>query len=145
MTETRSSILSSARKLASGALLLQLTACGPSFNFVYMAKDSNGDEKTTKFLAVGDEMHCVMEMVGGDEDTVVTLDLAGPGDIRLPDGEFFPRPQGKQGPIFLDVQLFTFDAQGNRSDTGPWPVGSYTIDVYLDDSVEETLPFEVVQ
>jgi hypothetical protein len=144
MIEKRNRNFSWTRRLGAAALFLQLTACGPSFNFVYMAKDSQGDEKTTRFFSVGDEIHCVMEMVGGGEDTVIVLELTGPGGISSPDDEYYPRPQGEQGPVFVDIQYFTQDAAGNRSDSGPWAVGDYEIDVYLDDSLEETLAFDVV-
>lgn len=127
------------------ALLPLLAGCGPAFNFVYMSKDSRGDEKTTKFFAVGDEIHCVMELVGGGEDTVISLDLTGDGELQIPENEFFPRPQGDQGPVFWDIQLFLIDpATGDTYDQGPWPPGSYNMDVYIDDSLEESLPFDIV-
>lgn len=140
-----SSLRAAARRLATAALYLQLTACGPSFNFVYMSKDAQGNQKATKFLALGDEIHCVMEMVGGGRDTVIRLDLSGDGELRVPDNEFFPRPQGEQGPVFVDLQLFLLDAAGNKIEKGPWPTGSYNMDVFIDDSLEESLAFDIVQ
>jgi hypothetical protein len=42
-----------------------LSGCSASFNYVYMAKDSRGNQKTTEFVSLGDEIHVVMEVVGG--------------------------------------------------------------------------------
>ena len=134
-----------ASALAVVALCVPLVGCGPEFTYVYMAKDSGGDQKTTRFLSVGDEIHCVMEVIGGDEDTVVRLDLLGPDGLTMPDDEYFPHPQGNQGPVALDVQMFTIDVDGVQSTTGPWVVGGYTIDVLLDGASEEVLEFEVLE
>ncbi|HHH30730.1 MAG TPA: hypothetical protein ENK57_20635 [Polyangiaceae bacterium] len=139
------SVRAKASLFALATTLPFLVGCGPTFNYVYMAKDSRGDEKTTKFFSLGDEIHCVMEMVGGNEDTTISLDLSGSGDLQLPENEFFPRPQGEQGPVFWDIQLFLTDpVTGDKYEEGPWPPGSYNMDVYIDDSLEESLPFEVV-
>lgn len=139
------SLRNKASILALAASLPLLAGCGPSFNFVYMAKDSRGDEKTTKFSSVGDEIHCVMELVGGGEDTTISLELTGEGDLQLPENEFFPRPQGDQGPVFWDIQLFRIDpATGDKFEQGPWPPGAYNMDVYIDDGLEESLPFDIV-
>jgi len=65
--------------------------------------------------------------------------------LTMPDDEYFPHPQGNKGPVALDVEMFTIDADGVQSTTGPWVVGGYTIDVLLDDESEEVLEFEVIE
>lgn len=131
------------RGLAAAALLLQCAACGPSVNYLYMSK--GGDQKSTSFNEVGDEIHCVMEVVGGDEDTVLTFNLSGSGALELTDSEIYPRPDPQQtNPVQVDVQLFQYDPDtGARALQGPWPTGSYTMDVHLDDELEDSLDFEI--
>ena len=132
-----------ARMLPLGALLVSLTACGPSFNYIYMSKDSAGQTKTTKFKSVGDSIFCVAELVGGDEHTKLSFDLNGP--FNLSDNDMYPRPDpSKQGPVQISIQLSQLDAMGMKLEDGPWPIGSYEMGVYIDDNREDTLPFEVV-
>jgi hypothetical protein len=138
-------ILPAAQVLGVAAVVLQLMGCGPELNFAYMAKDSAGKQKTTKFQSVGNEMHCVMEMVGGDEDTVITLNLSGPDGISLSENETYPRPGNEQGPVPVDIQLLQYDqATGDVLDDGPWPIGSYSIEILIEDDLEDTLDFQVV-
>jgi hypothetical protein len=50
---------------------------------------------------------------------VIRLDLEGPEGMRMPDDEFFPHPQGNQGPVQMDVQLFLYTSEGDQLDDGP--------------------------
>jgi hypothetical protein len=134
------------------ALLIGLTplllSCGASLRDVYMAKDGQGSVKATKFNAIGDEIHCIIVVLGGDEETRVALDLTGPDGVHLSDDEIYPRPTSdKQGPVTIDFQLFQIDAMGDKVYEGlpelPWPIGDYTMKVSLDDELEETLEFSV--
>ena len=127
------------------AVLPMLAGCGPSLGFAYMAKDSSGDQKATRFHSVGDEIHCVMEVLGGNEETVLTLAFFGAGGVNLSDDEYYPRPDPKvTGPVPVDIQLYQLDQMDMRLLTGPWPLGPYTIEIYLDHEKQETLDVEVV-
>ncbi|HZO13068.1 MAG TPA: hypothetical protein VFB62_07410, partial [Polyangiaceae bacterium] len=128
------------------AVLPLLAGCGPSLGFAYMSKDSSGDLKATRFHSVGDEIHCVMEVLGGNEETVLTMGFFGPGGVGLSDDEYYPRPDPKvQGPVPVDIQLYQLDQMGMELWDGPWPLGAYAIEIYLDHELEETLDFEVVE
>jgi hypothetical protein len=128
------------------ALLLALTACDAELSYAYMSKDSGGNFKTTKFLSVGDEIHCVMEVIGGDEETVLVFGITAPDGVGLSQNDFYPRPDPKEtGPVQVDIQLYSVDNMGMQSNKGPWPIGPYLMDVYLDGDLTESLPFDVVQ
>jgi hypothetical protein len=145
MNETLHGIAQRFRALGLAALLIPLTGCGPSLNYAYMSKDSGGGQKTTKFLPLGDEIYCVMELVGGGEDTKLRFAVEGPGSFRLSDNDLFPRPDPTvQGPVDLSIQLFQIDAMGNHVAKGPWPIGGYVMDIFIDEEFEQSLDFEVV-
>jgi hypothetical protein len=137
----RSALLSSALLLGIAPLL---AGCGASIDEAYMAKDSSGDIKATTFHVLGDQIHCIIKFIGGDEDSRVAFSLKGPGDIKLTDDEIYPRPSSdKQGPIKLDMQLFTLDADGGRDEDGPWTEGDYEMEISLDGELDQTLEFKI--
>jgi hypothetical protein len=127
------------------ALPLLLCGCGATIHEAYMAKDGAGTLKATSFHSEGDQIHCIVDFRGGDEESVLTFDLSGPDALQMTDEEVYPRPSSdKQGPIKVDVQLFVRDALGERADEGPWPLGDYTMAISLDGELEEELDFDVV-
>jgi len=121
-----------------------VAGCGAAIDEAYMAKDSSGTIKATTFHVEGDQIHCIVKFVRGDEDSRLTFSLKGPGDIQVSDDEIYPRPSSDvQGPIDVDLQLFILDANGKRDNDGPWLEGDYSMEISLDDVLEETLDFKI--
>jgi len=143
----RSVVLSSAQRVfALGALLLGSASCGVSLDDAYMAKDQGGANKATEFHSLGDEIHCIMRVSGGDEDTRMTLALHAPSKLELSQNELYPWPNSQvKGPVDLEIQLFQLDAKGAHVTMGPWPVGAYRMDIAIDGEGKEALDFSVVK
>ena len=134
----------STRALVLAGIVVTASACGASVEDAYMAKDPDGQQKTETFNKLGDEMFICLRVVGGDEDTQVKLHFSE-GRLQLTDDTLFPWPNSQaQGPVDLRVQLYIPDPKtGERRLRGPWPVGSYSFDVLIDDEIEDTVDFSV--
>lgn len=141
--------------LALLAFLPALTGCEASME-AYMGSEAGLG--TTEFNPLGQQIHCVVFLKGGDESTRLQFFLTVPPSGAVPPptlnlAEVFPRPTSNElgDPIELDVFLLTTDpADPTKVQAdGPWPSGRYTMKVVLDDVEtdtliqEEELPFDV--
>lgn len=113
--------------IKQGALclaVLSTVACGPVVNESYMAKDSGGELKATKFDTRFDQIHCYVVTNGGDTDTVLEFDAEGPDGIRFND-EIYPWPNREAlGEAIVSMQLVMYDENNEAYETG-FPVGDY--------------------
>jgi hypothetical protein len=99
----------------------------------YMTRNPDSAEPTTVF-APGDVFYAVIELAGAPDDTLLEADW------------YVVQAEGFEPDEFLDAaeitggdDVYTF----NLSYTGPWPVGAYLVEIYLNGEWALTLEFEV--
>ena len=122
------------------ALLLAASlACDFSFSTAnidkaYMATDKDGNNKTSKF-SQSDTIYAVLDLKNAPDDTELkaiwyTVEVEG------------EEPNSK----ILDSDITGGDGQYNFSLTndGLFPIGTYKVELLLNDKVEKTLTFEVI-
>ncbi len=101
----------------------------------YMARDPEGDNKTTVFSSE-DTFYCIVELSNAPDDTVVRALWTAVNVV----GETPNTEIGEASITSTDGQ-HTFDLNNE----GPWPVGQYKVDLFLNDEQEPeaTLEFSV--
>lgn len=132
--------------IALVASALATTGCDPVME-VYL---SPGEDLGVSNFGVFDELHAVIFLRGGDQDTRIRFrfgprgtngDIA-PGTSRpySVDRFVFPRPSADQlgAEVTLDVQLVGPPVMGAQSteptEAGPWDPGDYEIQVVMDNA-----------
>ena len=119
-------------------LLLVTLACGFSVSSaniedLQMARDPDGLETTTVFNQ-DDGFYAVMNLKNAPEDTLVkavwtAVDVEG----AEPDYEITATEiTTGSAPVYFEL-----------TNPNPWPTGSYQVEIYLNDELQETLAFEV--
>lgn len=123
--------------------LLASIACGPVVNEAYMAKETGGKSKATKFTSVLDEIHCFVIANGGDTDTILYFEAEGPDGQRYSE-EVYPWPNRNElGEVALNMQLYRYDpVDGTRVETN-FPVGDYRMTLEMEGEQVADLRFQV--
>lgn len=129
-------------KLVLVLIVVSLTAlaCGFSvstanFADAYMAKDADGNERTTVFAAE-DVFYAIVDLANAPDDTVVRAVW------------FVVNAEGEEPNTMIDdVSITSGDSQLSFDLTNQegfiWPVGEYRVDLYLNDELKTSLSFEV--
>lgn len=118
--------------LAFASLACTLSAPSASISESYMASDEEGENQTTEF-AQDEVIYAIVQVDGASSETITrvvwtTVQAEGvDADLELKQQKL----QGGGRMIFSLVN------------DQPWPIGSYAVDVYLDEELTETLEFEV--
>lgn len=120
-------------------LVLAALACGGSFSTAkissaIMTADDAGTQQTTVF-AQDQTFYCTVELANTPEDTKLKAVWTA---IEV---------EGEQPNLLLDQtevtagnqNIFTFNLSNNQL----WPTGKYKVDLYLNDTLDRTLEFEV--
>jgi len=120
-------------------LMLIMLACGFSFSTAKiadatMASDPDGAQKTTVF-SQDQTFYCIVSVENAPEDTKIKAVWTA---VNV---------EGEQPNLLIDQaeittgseNIFTFNLQNN----GLWPKGKYKVDLYLNDTLDRTLEFEV--
>jgi hypothetical protein len=98
-----------------------------------MSRDDSGTELTSVF-GPNDVFYCIVDLVNASDDTTVKASWTAV-DV-----------QGENPDTFIDEAEIT---QGsgtitfNLTNSNPWPVGKYKVDLYLNGNLDQTLEFEV--
>jgi hypothetical protein len=119
-------------------LALSILACGVSastanIKSAAMAKDEAGSQPSTTF-APEDTFYCVVELANAPDDTKVKASWTA---VEV---------EGADPNTFLDQAELTTGSDTlhfNLTNNGPWPVGKYKVDLYLNDTLDRTLEFRV--
>lgn len=124
--------------LAAAVAALMLSACSFSastanFKEAKLAKDKEGKEVTTVF-APSDTFYCLVDLANAPDDTKVKADWTA---IQAEGAE--PNTAIDQKEVTTGDNVIQFDLTNN----GPWPVGKYKVDLYLNDKLDRTLEFSV--
>ena len=125
--------------LAIMVLMVSVLACNASYSSAkitdaYMTANSDGSGKTSVFS--GDQtFYCIVIVANAPEDTslkavwtAVNVAEVDPG-LVLDEVEITTNGQNE----------FTFNLQNDML----WPMGTYKVDVYMNDKLEQTLEFQV--
>jgi len=123
-----------------GIIALTALACGFSvstanFADAYMAKDPDGNERTTVY-APEDVFYAIVDLANAPEDTVVRSVW------------FVVDAEGEEPNTMIDdVSVTSGDARLTFDLTNQegfiWPAGQYRVDLYLNDELKTSLSFEV--
>lgn len=126
--------------LCIALMALTIPACGFSastanISDATMARDEAGSDPTTTFSAE-DTFYCIAELANAPDDTAVravwtVVDAEGADPNTMIDEASITQGDGQ---IAFDL-----------ANDGPWPVGSYKVELFLNDEQEpaQTLEFEV--
>jgi len=120
------------------AVVLITLACGFSASTAnikdaYMARDSEGVDKTTTF-AQDEAFYCLVELANAPDDTITKAIWYA---VEAEDTE--PNFKIDEVSITQGDGVITFDLTNDNL----WPLGSYKVELYLGDKLDRTLEFEV--
>ena len=98
-----------------------------------MARDYDGTQPTTVF-APDEIFYCVVELANAPDDTTVKASWTAVQAEGADPNFFIDETELTSGSSVMHFEL---------SNTGPWPVGKYKVDLYLNDEFDRTLEFTV--
>lgn len=121
------------------AMVLGALACGGSFSTANIARawlsaDSSGSPETVLFSPDQQTFYCIVELANAPADTTlkavwtVVLAEGTDPDLLLDETE-----------LTTGDDTITFELTNDQL----WPTGSYKVDLYLNDTLDRTLTFEV--
>lgn len=120
-------------------MILAALACGGSFSTANIARawlsaDESGTPETTRFSQDQPTFYCIVELANAPDDTTVRAVWTAVS------------AEGTEANFLLDETeltsgdgTLTFDLTNDQL----WPVGSYSVDLYLNEKLDRTLTFEV--
>jgi len=120
------------------AIVLATLACGfnastAHISDAYMAGDNQGADKTTVF-GQNDVFYCLVQLANAPSDTSVKA-------------VWYAVNAENTDPNLLIDQAETTSSDGvipfNLTNNGPWPIGTYKVEIYLNGTLDRTLEFEV--
>ena len=120
------------------AVILATLACGfnastAHISDAYLARDNQGADKTTVF-GQNDVFYCLVQLANTPSDTSVKTIW------------YAVNAQGTDPNMVID-QAETTSGDGmipfNLTNNGPWPTGTYKVEIYLNGTLDRTLNFEV--
>jgi hypothetical protein len=119
--------------LFAAGLACSFSASTANISDAYLARDPDGTDPTTVFLP-DEPFYLIVELANAPDDTVVkavwvAVDADGVDFDTVIDEAELTTGSGQ----------LTFDLTND----GLWPAGNYKVDIYLNDTVKETLEFSV--
>ena len=122
--------------LAIGMLVLSAVACEfsastASIKDAYLAADDSGEQKTTEFAQ--------------DQPFVFIVTQANAPDDTKVKAVWYAYDEAGTATQFVEKEMVTGDSPitFSASNNGPWPVGKYKVELYLNDKLDRTLEFSV--
>lgn len=124
--------------IAAVTLLAVTLACGFSVSTAkiadaWLARDDAGTERTTVF-APDEVFYCLVDLQNAPDDTTVKASWTAVEVEGADPNTFIDESELTTGSDTLHFQL---------TNEGPWPIGRYKVDLYLNDELDRTLEFEV--
>ena len=98
-----------------------------------MARDYDGTDPTTVF-AQDETFYCVVDLANAPDDTTVKASWVAIDAEGAEPNTFIDEAELTTGSNSLHFEL---------SNSGLWPVGTYKVDLYLNEELDQTLEFEV--
>ena len=128
-------------KFAGVVVLLALAAlaCGGSFSTAkisdaVLSADPSGTPETTVFTPDQQTFYLLVGLANAPDDTAVRAVWTAVEADGVEPSFVIDEASVTSGDTTL-----TFDLAND----GPWPTGSYKVDVYLNEELDRTIPFEV--
>lgn len=121
--------------LISASLACEFSFSTANIDEAYMAKDADGNDKTSTFGQSAGAVYAIIELKNAPDDTELkAIWYAVEVEGQEPNSEI------------LDYDITGGDGQYNFSLTNDalFPVGKYKVEILLNDEVEKTLEFEIV-
>ena len=119
--------------LAATALACGFSVSTANIRDAWMASDEAGEVKTEVFPQDA-VFYCIVDLANAPDDTVVKASWTA---VEV---------EGEEPDVFLDEteltgsdNILTFQLSNSML----WPIGSYKVDLYLNDELDRTLEFEV--
>ena len=124
--------------LVGMVLLLSILACGFSASTanitnVRMARDYDGTDPTTVFTP-DETFYCVADLQNAPDDSVVRADW------------YAVEVEGAEPNTFIDSAEVTSGSSSlhfELNNNGPWPIGTYKVELYLNEELKDTIEFSV--
>jgi hypothetical protein len=119
--------------LVLATLACNFSASTANIKEVVMAKDEAGTQVTTEFSPT-DTFYCLVTLANAPSDTKIKAAWTA---VKV---------EGAAENTALDQSELTMGdgtATFNMKNNGPWPVGSYKVDLYLNDKLTKTVEFSV--
>jgi hypothetical protein len=114
-------------------LACEFNASTANVSDAYMARDNQGADRTTVFTQ-NDVFYCIVELANAPADTVVKVVW-----YAVDTHDFEPN-------LLLDqVELTTSDSAipFKLTNESLWSIGTYKVEIYLNDTLDRTLEFQV--
>ena len=119
--------------LVLSSLACEFSASTASITEAVMARDAEGTEPTTVF-APEDTFFCLVTLGNAPDDTSVRAVWTA---VEV---------EGNDPNTVIDesaIESGSGTLEFNLTNSNPWPVGSYKVDLYLNDELDRTIEFEV--
>lgn len=119
--------------LVLSTLACEFSASTASVSEAVLARDAEGTQPTTTFTTT-DSFYCLVELANAPDGTTVravwtAVEVEGNDPNTLIDES--------------SVESGSGDLEFNLTNSSPWPVGSYKVDLYLNDELDRTIEFNV--
>ena len=124
--------------LAGMVWLISILACGFSastanISYARMARDYDGTDPTTVFTP-DETFFCVADLQNAPDGTVIKADW------------YAVEVEGEEPKTFIDSAEVTSGSSSlhfELSNQGPWPVGKFKVELFLNGELKETIEFSV--
>jgi hypothetical protein len=119
--------------LAAAALACEFSASTANIKDAWMASDEAGQVRTDVFTQDA-IFYCNVDLANAPDDTTVKASWTA---VEV---------EGEEPNVFLDETELTGGDNNltfQLSNSSLWPLGSYKVDLYLNDELDRTLEFEV--
>jgi len=110
-----------------------IEAQGPYISDAWMSSDGAGSDRTTTFTPDA-IFYAQAELAGAPDDTQLKATWTAVSAEGVDPGYVIDEAEYTSGDGVIYFEL---------SNTNPWPVGQYQVDIYLNSQLTETLTFEV--
>lgn len=119
--------------LVLSSLACEFSASTAKISDAVMARDAEGTQPTTTF-APEDTFYCLVTLGNAPDDTTVravwtAVEVEGTDPNTVIDESSVDSGSGT--------------LEFNLTNSSPWPVGSYKVDLYLNDTLDRTIEFTV--
>ena len=119
--------------LVLSSLACEFSASTAKISDAVMARDAEGTQPTTTF-APNDTFYCLVTLGNAPDDTTVravwtAVEVEGTDPNTVIDESSVDSGSGT--------------LEFNLTNSSPWPVGSYKVDLYLNDTLDRTIEFTV--
>lgn len=117
--------------LVLSALACEFSASTASIKDAYLATDETGTQKTTEFTQ--------------DQPFIFIVSQANAPDSTKVKAVWYAYDETGMATQFVEKEMITGETPiiFSATNNGPWPVGKYKVELYLNDKLDRTLEFSV--